>query len=151
MKNRPVQILAKNKKAYYEYFIEEEIEAGISLKGSEVKSLRLSKVSIAESYADVIDNEVFLIGANIQQYDYAKIYNHHPTRLRKLLLHKKEIKNLIGLTKRKGYTLIPLSIYFNKRNIAKLLLGIAKGKKKHDKRETIKQRDWERRKNREII
>ena len=124
-----IQIIAQNKKAYHDYHIEDKIEAGIVLKGTEVKSLRCSKASIVESYADSIGNEIFLLGANINEYGKAKNFNHHPRRQRKLLLHKKEIKKLIGLIKRKGYTLIPLSLYFNKHNIAKLSLGIAKGKK----------------------
>jgi SsrA-binding protein len=139
-----IQIVAQNKKAYHEYLIEDKVEAGIILKGSEVKSLRFSKASINESYADNIDNEIFILGANIPEYNKAKSLKHNPKRQRKLLLHKKEINKLIGLIKRKGYTLIPLTLYFNKKNIAKISLGLAKGKKKHDKREAIKQRDWER-------
>ena len=146
MNNSPgeIKIIAQNKKAYHEYEIEDKIEAGIVLAGSEVKSLRFSKASINESYAHSIGNEIFILGANIPEYNKAKSFKHFPIRQRKLLLHKREIKKLIGLIKRKGHTLIPLSLYFNKKNIAKILLGIAKGKKKHDKRETIKQRDWER-------
>lgn len=139
-----IQIVAQNKKAYHEYTIEDKIEVGIVLKGSEVKSLRFSKASINESYANNIDNEIFILGANIPEYNKAKSFKHNPKRPRKLLLHKKEIKRLIGLIKRKGYTIIPLTLYFNHKNIAKLSLGLAKGKKKHDKREAIKQRDWER-------
>ncbi|EDV18434.1 hypothetical protein TRIADDRAFT_63046 [Trichoplax adhaerens] len=130
--------------SYHEYLIEDKVEAGIVLKGSEVKSLRFSKASINESYANNIDNEIFILGANIPEYNKAKSFKHNPKRQRKLLLHKKEINKLIGLIKRKGYTLIPLTLYFNKKNIAKISLGLAKGKKKHDKREAIKQRDWER-------
>lgn len=141
-----IKVIAQNKKAYHEYYIEDKIEVGIVLKGTEVKALRCSKASIIESYADNIGDEIFLLGANINEYNKAKHFTHYPRRQRKLLLHKKEIKKLIGLIKRKGYTLIPLSLYFNKRNIAKLSLGIAKGKKKHDKRETIKQRDWDKKK-----
>ena len=146
MNNSPgeIKIIAQNKKAYHEYEIEDKIEAGIVLAGSEVKSLRFSKASINESYAHSIRNEIFILGANIPEYNKAKSFKHSTTRQRKLLLHKREIKKLIGLIKRKGHTLIPLSLYFNKKNIAKILLGIAKGKKKHDKREAIKQRDWER-------
>lgn len=146
MNNSPgeIKIIAQNKKAYHEYEIEDKIEAGIVLAGSEVKSLRFSKASINESYAHSIGNEIFILGANIPEYNKAKSFKHFPTRQRKLLLHKREIKKLIGLIKRKGHTIIPLSLYFNKKNIAKILLGIAKGKKKHDKRESIKQRDWER-------
>lgn len=141
-----IKIIAQNKKAYHEYHIEDKIEAGIVLKGTEVKALRCSKASITESYADEIGNEIFLLGASINEYSKAKKFNHYPRRQRKLLLHKKEIKKLTGFVKRKGYTLVPLSLYFNERNIAKLSLGIAKGKKKHDKREAIKQKDWNKRK-----
>ena len=142
--NKDIKMIAQNKRAYHEYFIEEEIEAGIMLKGTEVKSLRCSQASIVESYADQIDNEIFLLGSNIPEYSKARIFNHYPKRQRKLLLHKKEIKRLTGLIKRKGYTLIPLSLYFNKNNIAKISLGLARGKKQHDKREAIKQKDWDR-------
>ena len=144
-----IKIIAQNKKAYHEYVIEDKIETGIILAGSEVKSLRFSKASINESYAHSIGNEIFILGANIPEYNKAKSFKHSPTRQRKLLLHRKEIKKLIGLIKRKGYTMIPLSLYFNKKNIAKVLLGIAKGKKKHDKRQVIKERDSERDKARE--
>ena len=146
--NQCIKIIAQNKKAYHEYYIEDKIEAGIVLEGTEVKALRCSKASIAESYADKVRDEIFLLGANISEYSKAKNFSHHPRRQRKLLLHKKEIKKLIGLIKRKGYTLIPLSLYFNKCNIVKLSLGIAKGKKKHDKREAIKQREWDKKKSR---
>lgn len=144
--NQDIKIIVQNKKAYHKYCIEDKIEVGIVLKGTEVKSLRCSKASIAESYADKIGDEIFLLGANINEYSKAKKFSHYPRRQRKLLLHKKEIKKLIGLVKRKGYTLIPLSLYFNRYNIAKLSLGIAKGKKKHDKREAIKQGDWDKKK-----
>ena len=140
------KVISQNKKAYHEYTIEEKIEAGIALLGSEVKSLRCSQASIAESYATNEGNEIFLLGANIKEYKQAKQFNHYPKRKRKLLLHKKEIKKLIGLIRKKGYTLVPLSLYFNEKNLAKLLLGIARGKKKHDKREAIKEREWSRKK-----
>ena len=139
-----IRVITQNKKPYYEYVIEDKIEVGIVLAGSEVKSLRFSKVSISDSYADNIGNEMFILGASIPEYNKATHFSHTLKRKRKLLLHKKEVKKLIGLVKRKGYTLIPLSLYFNSKNIAKVLLGIAKGKKKHDKRYNIKQRDWER-------
>ncbi|WPX96471.1 SsrA-binding protein SmpB [Candidatus Bandiella euplotis] len=146
--DKEIRMIAQNKRAYHDYFIEEEIEAGIVLKGTEVKSLRCSKASIAESYADNIGEEIFLLGATIQEYSKARIFNHYPKRQRKLLLHKRELKRLIGLIKRRGYTLIPLTLYFNKRNIAKVSLGLAKGKKNYDKREAIKQKDWDRTKSR---
>lgn len=134
-----------NKKAYFNYTIEEEIEAGMSLLGSEVKSIRQGKVSINESYIAQNKGELFLINANISPYKLANNFNHDPTRQRKLLLHQKEIGKLTTKIQIKGYTLIPLKIYFNKKNIAKILIGLGKGKKLYDKRESIKQRDESRR------
>ena len=139
-----MKVITQNRKAYHDYVIEDEIEVGIALFGSEVKSLRCSKADISAAYAHHIRNEIFVSGVYIAEYNQAKIFNHSPTRQRKLLLHKKEIKKFIGLIERKGYTFIPLLLYFNKRNIAKILLGIAKGKKKYDKRESIKQKDSKR-------
>ena len=140
------QIIAQNKKARYEFFIEDTLEAGMALTGSEVKSLRQGKASISESYADVLENEVWLLGSHIPEYSKSSAFQHYPRRNRKLLLHRREIRNLIGLIQKKGYSLVPLQIYINKRNKVKLELGIVKGKKKEDKRETIKQRDWDRQK-----
>ncbi|MDJ1257214.1 MAG: SsrA-binding protein SmpB [Candidatus Midichloria sp.] len=140
--------ISQNNRAYYDYFIEDIYEAGIVLTGTEVKSLRRGKVSIAESHADEIDREIFLLNANIPEYTEANRYNHYPKRPRKLLLHANEIRKLIGLIKRKGYTLVPIAIYFNKKNKVKVALGLGRGKKNYDKRETIKEREWQRQKSR---
>lgn len=137
------KVVALNKRARFEYFIESTFEAGIVLTGSEVKSLRQGKASILESYASEEHGEIYLINAQIQEYKEANQFNHEPKRPRKLLLHKREIKKLSGAIKRKGYTLVPLQLYFNEKGKAKLELGLAKGKDSADKRETIKQRDWQ--------
>ncbi len=133
----------KNKKAYFNYFIVKEIEAGIELLGSEIKSLRKGSANIKDSYIRIKNNEVFLINTYIEKYEEGNTFNHNPTRERKLLLHKKEIKKLYEEVKMEGLTLIPLKIYL-KNNKAKVLIGLAKGKKIYDKRETIKKRDLER-------
>lgn len=138
------KIIAQNKKALFNYFIEERLEAGIVLKGSEVQSLRQGKASIEESHAADTGNEVFLYNCHIAEYEKANRFNHSTRRPRKLLLHKKEINKIIGKIKIKGYTLVALSMYFNKKNKIKIELGIAKGKKLHDKRESIKEKDWKR-------
>lgn len=140
------QLIAQNNKAHYEYFIEQTYEVGIVLTGTEVKSLRENKASIAESHVVEIKGEIFIIGCYIDEYTKANKFNHYPRRPRKLLLHSKEIKKLTGMVKKQGITIVPLSLYFNKKNLVKVLIAIAKGKKQHDKRETIKQRDWERQK-----
>ncbi|MEM7617119.1 MAG: SsrA-binding protein SmpB [Pseudomonadota bacterium] len=142
------KVIIVNKRSRFEYFIEETIEAGIVLKGSEVKSLRDRKVNIMDSYCSYEKNELFLINSNIASYKQANIFNHSPTRPRKLLLHRTQINKLSGKIQRKGYSLIPLSLYFNKKNIVKIELGLAKGKKLHDKRHAIKERDWNRDKER---
>lgn len=136
------KIIAQNKKALFNYFIEERLEAGIVLKGSEVQSLRQGKASIEDSHAADTGNEVFLYNCHIAEYEKANMFNHSTRRPRKLLLHKKEINKIIGRAKIKGYTLVALSMYFNKKNKIKIELGIAKGKKLHDKRESIKEKDW---------
>jgi SsrA-binding protein len=135
--------VATNRKAFHEYFIVEEYEAGVALKGTEVKSLRKGDVSFQDSYASVRNGEVWLIGLHISPFDKGNINNHDPKRDRKLLLHKQEIRRLVGKISEKGLTLIPLKIYF-KKNIAKLSLGLARGKKLYDKREAIAQREIER-------
>ena len=140
------KIIAQNRKARHEYFIDEVLEAGIALSGTEVKSLRAGRASIAESYATEIKGEMSLTGANIQKYEKGNRFNHPPVRNRKLLLRRREINKIIGKLKTKGVTLIPLALYFNERGRAKLELGLARGKKQYDKRESIKQRDWDRRK-----
>ena len=132
-----------NRKANYDYQILETIETGIVLKGTEIKSIRDGRVNLKDSYAIVRNNEVFVLNMHISQYKEGNIFNHEETRTRKLLLHKKEIFKLRDSVNLNGYTLIPLKIYF-KNNKAKLLLGVAKGKKNYDKRESIKQRDIDR-------
>ncbi|MCC8368764.1 MAG: SsrA-binding protein SmpB [Rickettsia endosymbiont of Oxypoda opaca] len=138
------KIIAQNKKALFNYFIEERLEAGIVLKGSEVQSLRLGKASIEESHAADSLNEIFLYNCHIAEYEQANRLNHTTRRPRKLLLHASEIRKIIGKVRIKGYTLVALSLYFNKKNKIKVELGIAKGKKLHDKRQTIKEKDWKR-------
>ena len=145
---RAIKVVAENRKARFNYAIEDTVEAGISLTGTEVKSIRNGKTTIAESYADPKGGEIWLINANIPEYLQANRFNHEPKRPRKLLLHKKEINKLSGAVERNGMTLIPLKLYFYERGRAKLLLGLAKGKKLHDKRETEKKRDWNREKGR---
>ena len=132
-----------NKKAYFNYFIDNEIEAGIVLKGTEIKSVRKGSVNLTDSYVRIKKNEAYIINMFIDKYDEGNIFNHEPTRERKLLLHKKEIKRLLELTSRDGYTLVPVKLYI-KNDKAKISIRIAKGKKLYDKRETIKKRDLER-------
>ena len=142
------KLVAENRKARFNYDIEERLEAGIALKGSEVKSLRAGRANIAESYATEQGGELYLVNAHISEYAGAARDGHAPTRPRKLLLHAREIARLIGAVNRQGMTLVPLKLYFNARGIAKVELGLAKGKKLHDKRDTEKKRDWERQKGR---
>jgi len=139
--------IADNRRARFDYFIEDTLEAGIVLKGSEIKPLRAGKVSIAESFAEVREGELYLVNANIERHGNTnKKWQHEPKRPRKLLLHKKEANKLIGAVERKGITLVPLGMYFNHKGIAKVTIGIAKGKKQHDKRATEKKRDWNKQK-----
>ena len=133
----------KNKKAYFNYFIESELEAGISLAGTEIKAIRKGFANITDSYVRIKNNEAYIINMFIDKYEEGNNFNHEPTRERKLLLHKKEIKKLLEQVTREGYSLIPLKLYLNQGK-AKLLVGVAKGKKLYDKRETIKKRDIER-------
>jgi SsrA-binding protein len=142
------KLVAENRKARFNYDIEEKLEAGIALKGSEVKSLRAGRANIAESYAADDGGELYLINAHIAEYFGAARDGHAPTRPRKLLLHAREIARLIGAVHRQGMTLVPLRLYFNARGIAKVQLGLGKGKKLHDKRDTEKKRDWDRQKRR---
>jgi len=138
-------IAAQNRKARHDYTIHETIEAGIVLTGSEVKSLRHGRATITEAWAGERDGEFFLFGAYIPEYaQAAKMGGHEPRRPRKLLLHKKQIARLFGSIRREGRTVVPLSIYFNDRGMAKVQLGLAEGRKKGDKREAIKERDWKR-------
>ncbi len=142
------KLVAENRKARFNYDIEEKVEAGIVLTGSEVKSLRSGKANIAESYASEEGGELYLINAHIAEYAQAGRAQHEPTRPRKLLLHRREMGRLAGAIQRQGMTLVPLRLYFNARGIAKIQLGLGKGKKLHDKRETEKKRDWNRQKGR---
>ncbi len=135
---------AQNRKARHDYFIEDTIEAGLVLMGSEVKTLRSGKVSIAESFAAEKDGEFYLYNAYFPEYEGANRFNHQPRRPRKLLLKGREVSRLIGQVERSGMTLVPLSIYFNERGRAKVELGLAKGKRKVDKRQSEKERDWKR-------
>lgn len=139
----PIKIVAENRKARHDYFIEEKYEAGIALKGTEVKSLRAGKVSLRDSYAEVSHGEIFLHNMHISPYDQGNRFNHDPKRTRKLLLHKQEIKRLLGQTTQKGLTLIPLRLYF-KKGRAKIELALARGKRLYDKREDLARRDAER-------
>ena len=151
MANKPerkIKVVADNRKARFNYAIEDSVEAGVALTGTEVKSIRTGKVTIAESYADARDGEIWLINANIPEYLQANRFNHAPKRPRKLLLHKKQISKLIGAVEREGMTLIPLRLYFNEKGRAKIELALARGKKLHDKRESEKKRDWAREKGR---
>lgn len=138
-----MQILANNKKAYFDYFIEEEYEAGLELKGTEVKSIKMTKVSIKESFIRIIKNEPFIMGMFVTNYSFGNINNVNETRVRKLLLHKKEIKKLEEKSKLLGYTIVPLSVY-NKNGIIKVKIALARGKKNYDKRESIKKRELSR-------
>ena len=138
------KLIAENRRARYDYFLEESFEAGLVLTGSEVKSLRNGRANIAESYAAVEGDEVVLINADIPPYAQATRFNHEPRRPRKLLLHRRQMDKLIGAVQRDGLTLIPTKLYWNDKGLAKLELSLAKGKKNHDKREATAQRDWQR-------
>ncbi len=137
------KLICQNKKAFFNYFIEEKVQAGISLLGSEVKSLRDGRVNLGDSYADIRRGEVFLVDAHISPYPQANRMNHEPLRTRKLLLHRKEIRRLIGKVEQRGYTLIPLKLYFADGRV-KVDLGLAKGKKLYDKRESLKKKTMDR-------
>ncbi|HOB14528.1 MAG TPA: SsrA-binding protein SmpB [Novosphingobium sp.] len=138
------KIVAENRRARFDYHIEDTTEAGIALTGTEVKSLRFGEGSIAESYAEVRDGQVWLVNSNVPEFSHGNRFNHEPKRPRKLLLHAREIDRFTGAVERKGMTLVPLSIYFNSRGRAKVELALAKGKNVADKRATIKERDWKR-------
>ena len=141
---RKLRVVADNRKARFNYFIDETMEAGVALTGTEVKSLRQGKANIAESYADARGGEIWLINSNIPEYQQAHRFNHLPKRPRKLLLHKREIDKLVGAVERQGMTLVPLKLYFNEKGRAKVELALARGKKLYDKRETERKRSWER-------
>jgi SsrA-binding protein len=139
-----LKVAADNRKARFNYAIGETFEAGIALTGTEIKSLRNGKATIAESYADAKDGEIWLVNSNIPEYLQANRNNHAPKRPRKLLLHKRQINKLVGAVEKEGMTIVPLKIYFNPRGRAKVEIALAKGKKLHDKRDTEKKRDWAR-------
>ena len=138
------KIVAENRRARFEYSIEQVFEAGIALTGTEVKSLRDGTGSIAESYAEVTGEEIWLVNSNVPEFSHGNRFNHEPKRPRKLLLHEREINKLHGAVARQGMTLVPLSVYFNGQGRAKVELALAKGRKDHDKREAIKEREWKR-------
>ena len=137
------KMVAQNKKAYHDYFVEETFETGIVLQGTEIKSVRAGKVNLRDSYARIRNGEVFLYGMHISPYEQGNRYNHDPIRERKLLMHRREINKLIGETKEAGYALVPLKVYL-KNGYAKVLLGLAKGKKNYDKRDTLKKKEAKR-------
>ncbi|MBR6537825.1 MAG: SsrA-binding protein SmpB [Lachnospiraceae bacterium] len=142
-KKQAVKLIANNKKAYFDYFIEEKYEAGIELFGTEVKSLRMGKCSVKESFIRIERGEVYVYGMHISPYEKGNIFNKDPMRVRKLLLHKREIMKLSGEIAQKGYTLVPLSVYL-KGSLVKVEIGLAKGKKLYDKRETLAKKDQRR-------
>ena len=142
------EVVAQNRKARFDYFIEETFEAGLQLTGTEVKSLRGGRSTIAESYVTEQGGEAWLVNANIPLYASGNRYNHEPKRPRKLLLHKAQISKLIGAIQREGRTVVPLQVYFNGQGRAKIEIALAKGKQAHDKRQTIKDRDWQRQRSR---
>ena len=142
------KLIAENRRARFDYFIEERVEAGLVLLGTEVKSLRNGRANIAESYAAIEGDEIVLVNAHIPEYGPANRFNHEPRRPRKLLLHRKQIDKLTGAVQREGRTLIPLRLYWDDKGRAKLELALAKGKKAHDKRATEAARDWSREKGR---
>jgi len=141
---RRFKVVADNRKARFNYEIGEHFEAGIVLTGSEVKSLRAGKGTIAESYADARNGEIWLVNSNIPEYQQAHHFNHTPKRPRKLLLHQRQINRLAGAVEREGMTIVPLKLYFNDKGRAKVEIALARGKKLHDKRQTLKKRTWER-------
>ncbi|ARK32009.1 SsrA-binding protein SmpB [Halalkalibacter krulwichiae] len=143
VKDKDRNVVAQNKRATHDYFIEETYEAGIVLKGTEIKSMRAGRMNLKDSFARIVNGEVYLHNAHISEYEQGNRYNHEPTRARKLLLHKKQINELIGQTQQKGYSLVPLKVYI-KNGFAKVLIGLAKGKKNYDKRETLKRKDAKR-------
>jgi len=142
--DRKLRVVADNRKARFNYEIGEVFEAGIALTGTEVKSLRLGKATIAESYADARGREIWLVNSNIPEYLQGGRFNHTPKRPRKLLLHRRQIDKLAAAIEREGMTLVPLKLYFNEKGRAKIEVALARGKKLHDKRETEKKRDWDR-------
>jgi SsrA-binding protein len=139
-KKEPRKLIANNKKAYHDYFIDEKYEAGIALHGTEVKSMRLGKCSIKESFIRIENGEVYVYGMHVSPYEKGNLFNKDPLRVKKLLLHRAEINKLMGRIKEKGYTLVPLEVYFNNGKV-KVEIGLARGKKLYDKRESIAKKD----------
>ncbi|MCM1089626.1 MAG: SsrA-binding protein SmpB [Muribaculum sp.] len=148
-KNEPQKLIANNKKAYHDYFIDETYEAGVALHGTEVKSMRMGKCSIKESFIRIENGEVFVYGMHVSPYEKGNIFNKDPLRVKKLLMHKYEINKLAGKIKEKGYTLVPLQVYFKEGKV-KVEIGLARGKKLYDKRETIAKKDARRETEREF-
>ena len=148
-KNETMKLVANNKKAYHDYFIEEKLECGIALCGTEVKSLRMGKCSIKEAFVRIENGEVFVYGMHVSPYEKGNIFNKDPLRVKKLLLHRHEINKLVGRIKEKGYTLVPLQVYFSGGK-AKIEIGLARGKKLYDKREDIAKKDQRRETQREF-
>ena len=144
MAESPTKTIAENRRARFDYFLEDHMEAGIALLGTEIKALRDGRANIAESYAAVEGREIVLVHADIPPYKQANRFNHEPRRHRKLLLHRKQIDKLIGAVQREGRTIIPVRLYLNEKGMAKLEIALAKGKKIHDKREAVAERDWQR-------
>ena len=140
-----IKVVANNKKARHDYFIEDTYEAGLVLKGTEVKSIRMGRINLKEGYAEINGGEVFLLGVHVSPYEKGNIFNTDPLRPKKLLLSKREIRKLIGYTTQKGYTLVPLRVYINEKGLVKLELGVGKGKKLYDKRHDIAKKDAQRR------
>lgn len=140
MSNEDIRTSAQNKKAYHDYFVLEEYEAGIELFGTEIKSIRQGKINLKDSWCNIVDGEIFINGMHVSPYDHGNIFNRDPMRVRKLLMHKKEINRLFGTVKQDGLSLIPLSVYF-KKGKAKVKVGLCKGKKMYDKRDVAAQKD----------
>ena len=138
-----VKIISQNKKAYHDYFVEEKYEAGVELFGTEVKSIRAGKVNVKESYCDIKDGEVFVVGMHISPYEQGNVFNKDPLRPKKLLLHKREILKLFGLVSQKGYTLVPLQVYLSNSRV-KIEIGLCRGKKLYDKRDDMARNDAKR-------
>lgn len=138
------KLIAENRRARFDYFLEETLEAGLQLTGTEVKSLRNGRANIAEAYADVEGRDIVLINADIPPYAQAYRFNHEPRRHRKLLLHRRQIDRLIGAVQREGRTIVPVKLYWSDKGLAKIEIALAKGKKTHDKREAAAERDWQR-------
>jgi|SRR6056297_646895 len=145
-----MKVLANNRKARHDYFIEETYEAGMVLKGTEVKSIRMGRINLKEGYAEIQGGEIYLLGVHVSPYEKGNIFNTDPLRPKKLLLNKREIRKLTGYTTQKGLTLVPLRIYLNEKGLVKIELGVGRGKKLYDKRQTIAKKDAERRMQKEM-